>query len=169
MMNNVHQLKPVTCKVPSFSLEYKKASNFLCFFFIINMFSSHSAPRGVLTVNLIEARNLHKEDLGGHNDPYVELWLDEDYKQRSEVVKNTENPVWNQTFTFNIDEGSSKHKLYFKVNDKDLIGSDKVGSGHLDVSDVFKGQLVDTWVKLPAKLGLSSHGEVHIIAEFTPQ
>ncbi|KAL9539038.1 hypothetical protein PS6_011371 [Mucor atramentarius] len=115
------------------------------------MLSSHSAPRGVLTVNVIEARNLHKEDLAGHNDPYVELWFDEDYKQRSESVKNTENPVWNQTFTFNIEEGSSKHKLYFKVLDKD------------------KGNAIDTWAKLPAKLGLTSHGEVHFDIVFRPE
>ncbi|KAG1458698.1 hypothetical protein G6F56_006333 [Rhizopus delemar] len=133
------------------------------------MFSSHSAPRGILTVNLIEAQNLHKEDLFGHDDPFVELWLDEDYKQRSEVTKGTENPVWNQTFTFNIDEGSSKHKLYFKVADKDTIGSDKIGTGHVDLTDVFKGEVIDTWAKLPAKLGLSSHGEVHLSAQFVPQ
>ncbi|CAO3692923.1 unnamed protein product [Rhizopus stolonifer] len=133
------------------------------------MFSSHAAPRGILTVSLIEARNLHKEDLAGHNDPFVELWLDEEYKQRSEIVKNTENPVWNQTFTFNIEEGSSKHKLYFKVIDKDLASSDKIGNGSLDVTDVFKGQPLDTWSKLPAKLGLSSHGEVHFVVEFSPQ
>ncbi|KAI9267463.1 C2 domain-containing protein [Sporodiniella umbellata] len=133
------------------------------------MFSSHSAPRGVLTVNLIEATNLKKEDLGGHDDAYVELWLDEDYKQRSEVVSDTENPVWNQTFTFNIEEGSSKHKVYFKVLDKDLVGSDKIGTGHVDVSDAFKGEAIDTWVKLPAMLGLSSHGEVHVSIAFSPE
>ncbi|OBZ87144.1 Synaptotagmin-5 [Choanephora cucurbitarum] len=133
------------------------------------MLSSHSAPRGLLTVNVIEARNLHKEDLGGHNDPYVELWLDEDYKQRSDEVKNTENPVWNQTFTFNIEEGSSKHKLYLKVLDKDIAGHDKIGEAKLDVAPAFKGELIDTWVKLPAMLGLSSHGEVHVSAEFVPQ
>ncbi|CAO3632168.1 unnamed protein product [Mucor fragilis] len=133
------------------------------------MLSSHSAPRGVLTVNVIEARDLHKEDLAGHNDPYVELWFDEDYKQRSEAVKNTENPVWDQTFTFNIEEGSSKHKLYFKVLDKDKVGEDKIGDGHLDVAEAFKGVPIDTWAKLPAKLGLSSHGEVHFNIVFTPQ
>ncbi|CAO3607089.1 unnamed protein product [Mucor hiemalis] len=133
------------------------------------MFSSHSAPKGVLSVTVVEARNLHKEDLGGHNDPYVELWLDEDYKQRSGVQKDTENPVFNETFTFNIEEGSSKHKLEFKVNDKDVAGKDKIGDGKLDVSEAFQGQVIDTWAKLPAKLGLTSHGEVHFIVQFTPQ
>lgn len=133
------------------------------------MLSSHSAPRGVLTVRVIEGRNLHKEDFAGHNDSFVELWLDEDYKQKSETVKNTENPVWDQTFTFNIEEGSSKHKLYFKVLDKDIGDTDKIGEAKLDVAEVFKGQPIDTWVKLPALLGLSSHGEIHFDVSFIPQ
>ncbi|KAG2190238.1 hypothetical protein INT46_006318 [Mucor plumbeus] len=133
------------------------------------MLSSHSAPRGVLSVNVVEARNLHKEDVAGHNDPYLELWFDEDYKQRTDTVKDTENPVWNQTFTFNIEEGSSKHKLYFKVLDKDLAGKDKIGEGHLDVAEVFKGAPLSTWAKLPAKLGLTSHGEVHFEVSFRPE
>jgi Ca2+-dependent lipid-binding protein len=135
----------------------------------MSLFSSHSAPRGVLTVRLIEGRNLHKEDTFGHNDSFIELWLDKDYKQKSDVVKNSENPVWNQEFTFNIDEGSSKHKLYFKVLDKDIADSDKIGEADLDFTKVLKGQPVDTWVKLPALLGLSSHGEIHFDLSFAPQ
>ncbi|KAI7898568.1 C2 domain-containing protein [Cokeromyces recurvatus] len=133
------------------------------------MFSSHSAPRGILSVTVVEARNLKKEDFAGHNDAYIEIWLDKDYKQRSETIKNTENPVWNQTFTFNIEEGSSLHKIYFKVLDQDIADTDKIGEGHLDVSHAFKGQAIDTWSKLPAKLGLTSHGEVHFIVQFSPQ
>lgn len=130
----------------------------------------YSAPAsGVLSVRLLEAKDLHKEDFGGHNDTFVELWLDEDYKQRSETVENTENPVYDQEFTFNVEEGSSKHKLYFKVLDKDLIGDDKVGEGHIDIESVLNGEGgVDTWGNLPAKLGLTSHGELHFIIEFTP-
>jgi hypothetical protein len=34
------------------------------------MLSSHSAPAGVLSVTVVEAKDLHKEDLF-KNDPYV--------------------------------------------------------------------------------------------------
>ncbi|KAI8647707.1 C2 domain-containing protein [Parasitella parasitica] len=130
------------------------------------MFSS--APAGTLTVNLIEARKLHHEDLGGKNDPYVELWLDEDYKQKSKTVKNNDNPVWNEPFLFQIEKGSSKHKLHFKVYDEDKLGEDKIGDGSLDISEVFKGKRLDTWAKLPAKMGLTSHGELHFDISFVP-
>ncbi|KAI7868328.1 C2 domain-containing protein [Spinellus fusiger] len=132
------------------------------------MFSSHSSPSGILTVTVIEARDLHGEDLIGKNDPYVELWLNSDYKQRTSELNNTNDPVWNQSFTFLMEQGSSLHKLYIKVMDKDLIGSDKIGETKVDFSDVLKGQPLDTWVKLPAKLGLTSHGEVHLYLQFSP-
>ncbi|KAI9487914.1 C2 domain-containing protein [Zychaea mexicana] len=98
-----------------------------------------------------------------------ELWLDDDYKQRSSEVKNSNNPVWNETFTFNIPQGSSDKKLYLKVLDKDLIGSDKIGDAKVNVKDIINGgQTFDEWVKLPAKLGLSSHGELRVSIYFTP-
>ncbi|KAG0166960.1 hypothetical protein DFQ28_006791 [Apophysomyces sp. BC1034] len=130
------------------------------------MFSSHSAPRGTLTVQCIEASKLHDEDSFGKNDAFVELWLNEKYKQRTEVVSNSNDPVWNQTFTFPIEEGSSVHKLYLKVLDKDTLDTDKVGEGKLDISGAFKGEVLDSWVKLPAHLGLTSHGQVHLIVSF---
>ncbi|KAI9499618.1 C2 domain-containing protein [Zychaea mexicana] len=125
-------------------------------------------PAGVLTVNLYEAKELKSEDFLGKNDPYVEMWLDDDYKQRSSEVSNSNNPVWNETFTFNIQEGSHDKKLYLKVMDKDLMSDDKIGEAKVKIADIVEGQAFDDWVKLPAKLGLSSHGEVHIRVEFTP-
>ncbi|KAI8136785.1 C2 domain-containing protein [Fennellomyces sp. T-0311] len=126
-------------------------------------------PAGTLTVTLIEAKDLKNQDLFGKNDPYVELWLDDDYKQKSSEVKNTNNPVWNETFTFNISKGSSDKKLYLKVLDKDLIGSDKIGDAKVNVKDIINsGRPFDEWVKLPAKLGLSSHGEIRVAIHFTP-
>ncbi|SAM00495.1 hypothetical protein [Absidia glauca] len=132
------------------------------------MLSSHSAPSGVLSVTVVEAKDLHKEDLF-KNDPYVEIYFDEKYKQRTQEVKSSNNPTWNETFTFNIAQGSHEHKLRIRVNDKDLVGSDKIGEGKLDVTDAYNGVIIDTWIKLPAKLGLTSHGEVHLIAQFQPE
>ncbi|ORZ22201.1 C2 domain-containing protein [Absidia repens] len=132
------------------------------------MLSSTHAPAGVLSVTVVEAKNLHKEDLF-KNDPFVEIYFDEKYKQRTQEVKSSNEPTWNETFTFNITEGSSDHKLRIKVLDKDTIGSDKIGEGKLDVAEAYEGQIIDTWIKLPAKLGLTSHGEVHLVAQFQRQ
>ncbi|KAI8390196.1 C2 domain-containing protein [Blakeslea trispora] len=124
-------------------------------------------PPGVLQVTVIEARDLHGEDLFGQNDAFVELYIDKDYKQKTSVINDSNNPVWNETFTFNLEEGHA-HKLYFNVIDKDLIGSDDIGEGKLDFKEAFEGVPIDTWVNLPAKMGLTSHGEVHVTVQFIP-
>ncbi|KAJ3033701.1 Extended synaptotagmin-3 [Rhizophlyctis rosea] len=112
-----------------------------------------------LEVRVLEAKNLKDEETAGQNDAYVELWLDDDYKQKSSVVKNSNNPTWNETFTF---QTGGKHKLYFKVYDKDVADKDAIGEGSVDVSAALNGQAVDEWVKLHGSLHLRSHGEVHI-------
>ncbi|KAI8060898.1 C2 domain-containing protein [Gongronella butleri] len=130
------------------------------------MLSSHKSPAGVLTVTVVSAKNLHKEDLGT-NDAFVQLWFDEKYKQKTSVVKS-KTPEWNETFTFNFEEGSRDHKLCLKVLDEDPLSNDKIGDTKIDISPTFNGQVIDEWVKLPHGLGLFSHGEVHIIARFQP-
>ncbi|CEP07717.1 hypothetical protein [Parasitella parasitica] len=123
-------------------------------------------PAGTLNVIVIEARKLHNEDLMGKNDPYVELWIDDEkYMQKTTVIDNNNDPIWNQPFVFNLSE-SRKHKLHIRVMDKDTIGSDKIGEATFDFEGAFNGVPIDTWVKLPAKMGLTSHGEVHINVQF---
>ncbi|KAI9029775.1 C2 domain-containing protein [Phycomyces nitens] len=133
----------------------------------MSLFSSFEAPAsGVLTVTVIEGRDLHSEDTFGTNDPFIELWLDEDYKQRTSEVQSSNEPTWNESFTFNIEQGSSHHKIYFKVLDKDLVGDDTVGKGKIDIAEALEGSPIDTWVSLPAHLHLTSHGEIHFFIQF---
>lgn len=68
-----------------------------------------------------------------------------------------------------MEEGGDKHKLYFNVRDKDTFGSDDIGDTKIDFKSVFSGTPIDTWVDLPAKLGLTSHGELHVYIQFMPQ
>ncbi|SAM04261.1 hypothetical protein [Absidia glauca] len=131
------------------------------------MFSHHTNPEGVLHVTVVEARKLKDEDLIGKNDPYVEFWLDSKYKQRTKQLDGTNNPVFNQTFTFPLENGSSHHKLTFEVHDKDTMGSDKIGDVTVDFADVIKqNRPRDEWYKLSGKIGLRSHGELRLIISF---
>lgn len=92
--------------------------------------------------------------------------MDKDYKQRTEVLKDQESPVWNQTFTFPIEEGSKHHKLYLRVLDKDTAGADDIGEGKVDFTSVYEGEQIDTLVDLPKHLHLSSHGQIHVGISF---
>ncbi|KAI7855895.1 C2 domain-containing protein [Circinella umbellata] len=133
------------------------------------MLSSRSNPKGVLSVTVVEAKGLKNEDTIGHNDAFVELWIDKEYKQKTAVQKNAEEPNWDETFTFNIEEGSKVHKIYFKVLDKDKMDTEKIGDADFEFDAAFNGEVIDEWVKLPAHLGLSDHGEVHFRVSFEAQ
>jgi len=54
---------------------------------------------GTLEVTIVEGRNLKDQDIIGKNDAYVEVYLDKNYKQRTTIINDTDNPTWNQRFT----------------------------------------------------------------------
>jgi hypothetical protein len=54
--------------------------------------------------------------------------------------------------------------LHIHVYDDDVIGKDSIGSAKVSLKKIQQaGGHLDEWVKLPAHLGLGSHGEVHLI------
>ena len=122
-------------------------------------------PAGRLEVTIAEGRKLKDEDLVGQNDAYVEVYVDKKYRQKTTTVANSNNPVWNQQFTFNIQKGDDD--IHFHVYDDDVGDRDAIGSCKVKLKNVFDDGRFDEWVKLPAKFGLSSHGEIHIIMRFT--
>ncbi|CAF0949536.1 unnamed protein product [Adineta steineri] len=123
-------------------------------------------PNGTLEVIIAEGRSLKDCDIIGQNDAYVEIYLDKKYKQRTKIIKNSNNPVWNERFTFNIHKGDDT--IHFAVYDDDVVGRDSIGNGKVKLKHVFDDNRFDEWVKLPAHLGLSSHGEIHVIMNFIP-
>jgi Ca2+-dependent lipid-binding protein len=52
----------------------------------------------ILTVHLIEARNLVPQDMSGTSDPYCILRI-EDQEIKSKIQPNTLEPLWNEQFT----------------------------------------------------------------------
>ncbi|KAI9311631.1 C2 domain-containing protein [Dichotomocladium elegans] len=123
---------------------------------------------GVLSVTIYEGKDLKDKDTLGNNDPFIEIWVDEDYKQRTSEARNTNNPVWNETFAFSLNENHKAHKLHLKVLDRDIVGADKIGEASVDFKHVLQGKSIDDWVKLPSTLGLGSHGKIRLRMEFTP-
>jgi hypothetical protein len=61
-----------------------------------------------------------------------------------------------------------KHQdeLHLHVYDDDVVGRDSIGSAKINLKKhVFGKGRYEEWVKLPAHLGLGSHGEIHVIIE----
>uniref|UniRef100_A0A9J8BPX7 Synaptotagmin Vb n=1 Tax=Cyprinus carpio carpio TaxID=630221 RepID=A0A9J8BPX7_CYPCA len=83
---------------------------------------------GKLTVNIMEAKNLKKMDVGGLSDPYVKIVLQHNEKclkkKKTTVKKNTLNPYFNESFSFDIPfEQIQKVQLLITVYDYDKLGS----------------------------------------------
>ncbi|XP_063071263.1 synaptotagmin-2 [Engraulis encrasicolus] len=88
---------------------------------------------GKLTVCILEAKNLKKMDVGGLSDPYVKIQLLQNgkklKKKKTTVKKNTLNPYFNESFSFEIPmEQMPKILVVVTVFDYDKIGSnDAIG------------------------------------------
>ncbi|XP_010897569.1 synaptotagmin-2 isoform X2 [Esox lucius] len=94
---------------------------------------------GKLTVCILEAKNLKKMDVGGLSDPYVKIALLQGgkklKKKKTTVKKNTLNPYYNESFSFEIPMDMMQKILvvvtvfdYDKIGKNDAIGKIFVGS-----------------------------------------
>jgi Ca2+-dependent lipid-binding protein len=132
---------------------------------LVFRFIEYTMPTGTLEVIIVEGRRLKDKDAVGQSDPYIEIYTHKKYKQRTTTIQNTNDPVWNERFTFNIHPDDDT--IHFDVYDSDVGGKDSIGNGKVKLKSVFDDGKFDDWVKLPAHLGLSVHGEIHVIMNFT--
>ncbi|KAL3585449.1 hypothetical protein D5086_012316 [Populus alba] len=87
--------------------------------------------RGVLSVTVISAEDLPVVDLMGKADPFVTLTMKKsEMRNKTRVVNNNLNPVWNQTFDFVVEDGLHD-MLIVEVWDHDTFGKDHSPVVHL--------------------------------------
>ncbi|XP_018028264.1 synaptotagmin-11 isoform X2 [Hyalella azteca] len=86
-----------------------------------------------LTVVVLKARNLPKMDITGLSDPYVKIYLlyngQRVAKKKTHVKKRTVNPVFNESFVFDLPSGAedlSNVSLDFLLLDWDRVTKNEV-------------------------------------------
>ncbi|TVU40286.1 hypothetical protein EJB05_13743 [Eragrostis curvula] len=85
---------------------------------------------GFLTVRVLRGINLVSRDATG-SDPYVVLHLD-GQKVKTNVIKKTVNPVWDEDLTLAVRSAATPIKL--EVFDKDTFSKDdKMGDAEFDI------------------------------------
>ncbi|KAL3054393.1 hypothetical protein OYC64_006675 [Pagothenia borchgrevinki] len=88
---------------------------------------------GKFTINIMEAKNLKKMDVGGLSDPFVKVVLQHNgkrlKKKKTSVKQNTLNPYFNESFSFEIPFSQiQKVQVVITVYDYDKLGSnDAIG------------------------------------------
>ncbi|KAF7830317.1 synaptotagmin-4-like [Senna tora] len=123
--------------------------------------------RGVLSVTVISAEDLPAVDFMGKADPFVVVMLKKsEKKQKTRVVNECLNPVWNQTFDFVV-EDALHDLLIVEVWDHDTFGKDKIGRVILTLTKaILKGEMQETFT-----LGgsASASGRINLHIRWNPQ
>ncbi|KAL9275665.1 Synaptotagmin-5-like protein [Drosera capensis] len=121
--------------------------------------------RGVLSVTIISAEDLPPADLMGKADPYVVLRMKKSQsRNKTRVVNESLDPVWNQTFDFLVEDGLHD-MLILELWDHDTFGKDYMGRCILTLTRVIlEGEYKDT---IP--LDEAKSGKLTLSLKWTPQ
>ena len=93
------------------------------------------ANREKLSLTVIKCRNLKAKDIStGSSDPFVKVWQmrrgERVVKQKTAVLRRNLNPVYNETFVFNVTQAQIREtSLHVTVRDHDTVGvNETIGS-----------------------------------------
>ncbi|XP_047951616.1 synaptotagmin-5-like isoform X2 [Salvia hispanica] len=121
--------------------------------------------RGVLSVTVISAEDLEPADLLGKADPYVVLTMKKTgSKNKTRVVDECLNPVWNQTFDFVVEDGLHD-MLTLELWDHDTFGKNYMGRCILTLTRV----LMEGEYKDCIPLDGAKSGKLNVHLKWTPQ
>lgn len=136
--------------------------------------------QGTLTVKPICANLTIDKDWFSRMDPYVIITVgNQKYKTRTANGAG-KNPNWTDVFTFRI---SNETQLLFEIYDRDIGEDDFVGSGYVQLDNVFMRRNVQEWYDVsshkvskkifgknkPSNENGKNVGKIMLIFEFIPQ
>ncbi|BGO92542.1 hypothetical protein NBRC10512_000461 [Rhodotorula toruloides] len=91
---------------------------------------------GVIRVDVLDAKGLPSADRNGKSDPYAIFELNDERVHKTEVVKKTLAPVWNEKFEMQVPSREAA-RFIVEVHDWDRVGaSDKLGRAQIDLRDI---------------------------------
>lgn len=123
---------------------------------------------GNITIDILDGEDLISADSNGKSDPFAVIELNGAEVFKTEVVKKTLHPKWNESATFPI-PSLSRTKLIVHVFDWDLAGdNDDLGQNIIDLTGVIPGDVTDITVPLVLK-GHGDAGKVNFKVKFEPQ
>ncbi|THV06045.1 tricalbin [Dendrothele bispora CBS 962.96] len=124
--------------------------------------------QGTLHVQLVDAHDLPAADRGGKSDPYALFTLNDQKIYKSETVKKTVSPTWNESFDCSVP--SRVHASFnIEIFDWNQIEQSKsLGSAQIDLTDL------EPFMAAERTLSLSSSkygekGQVRVRMTFRPE
>uniref|UniRef100_A0A8C4YHG8 Synaptotagmin 3 n=1 Tax=Gopherus evgoodei TaxID=1825980 RepID=A0A8C4YHG8_9SAUR len=131
---SIGQIKPELYKQRAGEAEHRKAEGPPCGRICFALRYAYASEQ--LVVKILRALDLPAKDANGFSDPYVKMYLLPDRKKKfqTKVHRKTLNPVFNETFNFNVPFAELPgRKLHFSVYDFDRFSRhDLIGQVVLD-------------------------------------
>ena len=129
---------------------------------------------GTLLIEILSAKDLpdmdnkwliklNKNDL---TDAYVEVRLNNACLARTNVVHNSLNPVWNETYRFDVCHSDSY--LTFHVLDKDDLNSEMIGTVEFKIKDILDGEKREGEYTIRKQRHLRDRGKLKLMVKFVP-
>uniref|UniRef100_A0A8C2MXK6 RAS p21 protein activator 4 n=1 Tax=Cricetulus griseus TaxID=10029 RepID=A0A8C2MXK6_CRIGR len=111
-----------------------------------------------LRCSVLEARDLAPKDRNGASDPFVRVHYNGRTRETS-VVKKSCFPRWNETFEFDLEEGSAE-ALSVEAWDWDLVSrNDFLGKVVVNIQRLCSAQQEEGWFRLQPDQSKSRRGE----------
>ena len=128
--------------------------------------TARSARDGLdaIIVNVVSARDIFASDASGTSDAYVKCGFDTapiERRYKTQVVKRTRYPMWNDRFLMRIEPGGDEHAIVFTVWDKDVFsGDDFIGAAAIPLEVIPRnGDVCDVELPLNRKVDPNVSGE----------
>ncbi|KAK2536614.1 Syt8 [Columba guinea] len=127
-----------------------------------------------LKVGVKQAAELKAMDSGGTSDPYVIVYLTSDVKKKYEtkVYRKTLNPVFNETFTFQVPQAEvPESTLVMQIYDFNRFAKhDIIGEVRLPLASVSLQHVIEQWSDLVAasKVEEEQLGEICFSLRYVP-
>ncbi|KAK9764412.1 hypothetical protein K7432_008105 [Basidiobolus ranarum] len=123
---------------------------------------------GVLTVTACEARGLPNMDgglAGGNQEPFLIMYLENNYKKLTRAPSGTDSVRWNETFDFPV--GPTQRELYIECQEKDFNKDDFIGATVIQLQSIFRDSTdsLDRWYPIHDRQGQPT-GEVRLILKY---
>ncbi|KAL0121272.1 hypothetical protein PUN28_008736 [Cardiocondyla obscurior] len=118
-------------------------------------------PEGVLRIHVVEAKHLMKKDIGmlgkGKSDPYAVINVGAQ-EFRTKTIDNTVNPKWDFWCECAVTSAIAQQVTIQLWDSDDTKGDESLGRATIEVNQVKKKGMTDTWVSLEQ----AKHGMVHL-------
>ncbi|XP_018315968.1 extended synaptotagmin-2 isoform X3 [Mycetomoellerius zeteki] len=118
-------------------------------------------PEGVLRIHVVQAKHLMKKDIGmlgkGKSDPYAVINVGAQ-EFRTKTIDNTLNPKWDYWCECAVTSAIAQQLTVLLWDYDDTKGDESLGRATIEVNQVKKKGMIDTWVSLEQ----ATHGMVHL-------